>query len=459
MNRDRRFEDVLDECIGLVAEGRRTIEGCLALYPQWAERLEPLLRLAAGLTDAYAAEPSSAYEAGARQRFLAAARERRPAPAPRRRAFPAIRWPLALPQGVPRPALAAVAVAVLALFVFPSFLLATSGDALPGDWRYPVKRLTERTRLTFTFGDDARRGYRISLAEERLHEVQELAGQERRISESVLNQLVDSTEPLVQALEPNSVPTDQIERITDLTAQQQDVLGSVDLLVEDNAVEELEEAMVVSSEGHDRALLALALATAPGQLAGAGGTATPQAQPSATAAEGTPEAGGSVTPTPTGGASPAATETTPAGPTPESTPAPEASPPPGTEEATATPEPTAVPVTRSVTPLLEDSTGGLNWSLVTIGDFSVRTPNHLENGWVVSSLSPGEQGETLFIGHRLAAVFDLAVVIRIADGEASVYAFVNGSSQRVQVAEVAGMAPPLPELVFHILESVSLGPP
>ena len=40
----QRFEDILAECLEAVTAGQRTIEECLALYPQWSDRLEPLLR-------------------------------------------------------------------------------------------------------------------------------------------------------------------------------------------------------------------------------------------------------------------------------------------------------------------------------------------------------------------------------------------------------------------------------
>jgi hypothetical protein len=374
----RSLDDILAECLEAVAQGQRTVEDCLALYPESAEHLEAELRFAVHLRQTYAGpEPQADFQTAARERFLSAVQARGVVSRPARRLLPVpallslLRRPLAalaLPSRLRwrpapagwRPVAAAVALSFIAGFLgFSSFVVASAGDSLPGDWRYSVKRLTERTRLTFTFGDDARRDYRISLAEERLDEVERLVGQERHISESVLRQLIDSTEPLVQALEPSSVPADQIERITDLTAQQQDVLGTVAPLIENNAVEELEEAMVVSSEGHEKAVQALA--------------ALAQQNPQWIPSLSTP--GTTTTPTPGAGASPTAGATPGLTPTPEATATPEggvSSPTPEPEATPAPGEPTAEPPSPTATPaapeperlpLPDDTTRRPGWSL------------------------------------------------------------------------------------------------
>ena len=100
------------------------------------------------------------------------------------------------------------------------------------------------------------------------------------------------------------MPTDQIQRITDLTAEQKDTLDRVAPLVEEKAVDALEEAKVVSSEGHEKALEALALARSQGQPPEeVQGLTTPEA--------GTPtvQAGASPTAAPTPGLSPTAVAT------------------------------------------------------------------------------------------------------------------------------------------------------
>ncbi len=71
------FEEIFEECLSALLEGRRSIEESLSLYPAWRGRLEPLLKaaeeIAAGLNEA---PPPHVKERGL-QRFLEAARMRR----------------------------------------------------------------------------------------------------------------------------------------------------------------------------------------------------------------------------------------------------------------------------------------------------------------------------------------------------------------------------------------------
>jgi hypothetical protein len=444
-----RFEEILAECLEAVTTGERSVEECLALYPDWRDRLEPLLRLGHRLGQVPLPEPDSAFRKAARERFLAAVEARAVVPRRPRRFLPALpvlsawRWRpvFSVHRGLPaewrRVALTMAAAFLIGFVGFSSFAVATAGNSLPGDWRYPVKRFAERTRLTFTFGEDARREYRISLAEERLHEVQELASHDRGIGESVLRQLADTTEPLIQALEPDSVPADQIARITDLTAEQQDTLDRVAPLVEDKAVDELEHAKVVSSEGHAKAVEALALASSPGESPGeVPGLTTPQA--------GTPtsQAGASPTTEPTATASPTASVT----PTPQSTP--------------ELPLPTATPVgpERRVTFLPDDTTAGLKWDLLTIGDFSLRVPADGSADWAVSTLTSEDTGDRILVGHFRAGGFDASITVQVSTGEASIQALVGGMVQQVQAEEVSSLVPePVADVILHVLQSVNAG--
>jgi hypothetical protein len=467
----RSFDEILAECLEAVAQGQRTVEDCLALYPENAEQLESLLRMGSLLDEMRLPEPDPAFQRAARERVLAAA-QARPAPSGGpRRLLPALRaldqWRGRLaPTMSWRRAAATIALAALIGFVgFSSFVVASAGDSVPGDWRYPIKRLTEQARLTFTIGDDARRDYRITLAEERLNEVQKMASQDRRIGESVLRQLTNATEPLVEALQPDSVPTQQIERITDLTAKQQDVLGQVAPLVDTNAADELQEAMVVSSEGHEKAVLALAQASSnsegqgPNATPGAG--ETPAATPGAGGLPGTSAtpgsaafAGSSPTGTPSAVATPTPGSPTPGVPAPTSTPeAPVEGTPALTPGATATPTP---PVRERVL-LLDDDTGGITWSLLTIGNFSVRVPAPEENAWVVSNLAEGQEDEVIFVGHRWGNRFDTVVTVSVATGDASIGVLVNGTLLTANPQEAAKLAPALKEIILHIVDSATVG--
>jgi hypothetical protein len=73
-----RLEEVLDECLSAYLDGRRTIEESLSLYPDIKTELEPLLRTAVELADAFRdPSPSPHVEERGRQEFLNSASVRR----------------------------------------------------------------------------------------------------------------------------------------------------------------------------------------------------------------------------------------------------------------------------------------------------------------------------------------------------------------------------------------------
>jgi hypothetical protein len=71
------FQQILEECLSALLEGRRGVEESLSLYPAWRSQLEPLLRAAEEIAAAFDQPlPPQARERGL-QRFLEAARVRR----------------------------------------------------------------------------------------------------------------------------------------------------------------------------------------------------------------------------------------------------------------------------------------------------------------------------------------------------------------------------------------------
>ena len=74
----RKFEEVLEECLSALLEGRQSIDQSASLYPDLAPELVPLLWTASGVSGAFENLIPSAYTAErGRLRFLAAAAERR----------------------------------------------------------------------------------------------------------------------------------------------------------------------------------------------------------------------------------------------------------------------------------------------------------------------------------------------------------------------------------------------
>ncbi|MFC1980930.1 DUF4382 domain-containing protein [Chloroflexota bacterium] len=62
------FDNILDECIDLINSGE-TLEACLAKYPDYAEQIEPLLKVIVQTREAYSFEVSRTAKVAARQRF------------------------------------------------------------------------------------------------------------------------------------------------------------------------------------------------------------------------------------------------------------------------------------------------------------------------------------------------------------------------------------------------------
>lgn len=75
--KQRRLNEVLEECLAACLEGRRTVEESLSLYPSLSDHLEPLLRTALSVADSFQdyTPPPYVRERGL-QRFLASARTR-----------------------------------------------------------------------------------------------------------------------------------------------------------------------------------------------------------------------------------------------------------------------------------------------------------------------------------------------------------------------------------------------
>lgn len=182
MNRD--IENVLDRCLDLLQEGR-SIEQCLHLYPEVADDLEPLLRVAGDLQRLPRAEPRPAalrtalLRAGAvlpsRSRVLQFSQD---SSVKRRRRSPvrvAFKW-----------AAAAAAILVLTLG-----LGTASARSVPGDFLYPLKLATERVTFALTTSTDRRAELHLSFADSRLEELVRTAQDDGRIDPLLLKRLLE----------------------------------------------------------------------------------------------------------------------------------------------------------------------------------------------------------------------------------------------------------------------------
>lgn len=177
-------KDALNQCLEWLRSGR-SLEECLAAYPDKAVELEPLLRAALALGQA--PQPSPQFRAALGQRLEAAwqARQRRP-----RSSFSLMgrRWALA-------------GALALALVLGGASTALASSSSVPGDVLYPAKRATERVRLVLTISKSRKANLELQFAGKRVQEMAVLVKREAPPEE---------VEKLVQRLEAH---LDKVERI------------------------------------------------------------------------------------------------------------------------------------------------------------------------------------------------------------------------------------------------------
>ncbi len=165
-----RFDNILDECIVAIQERGETIQGCLARYPAQRAELAPLLDVVVRLQAARTLKASLEFRraSAVRMRNLVTARPRRVA----RQA-----WVLHWPQK--RWATVIVLIGLWACLLIGGGAVYASGDALPGDALYPVKRAAEVVQLNLARDEASHAQLRLNLAARRIEEAEALFNQGR----------------------------------------------------------------------------------------------------------------------------------------------------------------------------------------------------------------------------------------------------------------------------------------
>ena len=159
------MQEVLQSCLEEL-EQWRSLEQCLAQYPEEAGRLEPLLRTALSVRSRIPLSIPQSTQARLRNLVMAEWDRRQQ---PRR---PLLGFPALAPRWA---AVAAVFVLVIALSGVST--VAAAGGAVPGDLLYPVKELREEAQLWFARSSEAKVELYTRLVKERAEEVRELAAQ------------------------------------------------------------------------------------------------------------------------------------------------------------------------------------------------------------------------------------------------------------------------------------------
>lgn len=291
MTESLEFEQVLDVCLDRLRSGE-SVDACLARYPAHAERLAPLLQLAAGLQPRPGPTMSAAGRRAVETRLLARAatlRARRPAPAPvARKGIGLLRW-----AGARRLAAALVASALLVCGLLGAGTVSASGS-LPGSPLYPIKRASEAMVSSLAPTPQLRARAHLAWAERRLAEVEALLARDASLDEGLLQALDVETELALDAAA--QAGREPLEAVAVQAEQQQAVLSALIEEAPDPARPGLERALAASARHSDRARAAL-------EAAGPGPS---PAEPGDQPATGSPGSSGSP--------QPPAAETTPVAP-------------------------------------------------------------------------------------------------------------------------------------------------
>lgn len=187
-------EDLLANCIDEIESGRRTVEECLASYPDLRDELRPLIEIAQCLQQENVA-PSPEFKARARARLLEEMRQPEPA-LPPRRSLPG--W-LRPPSLLLKPALA-IALVIAGLSAAGSTTIYASQGSLPHDYLYPVKRGVENLRLALTPDPADKALLNSTLAQRRVEEAVAQAKTGRDVSAAALQSAASNIDAAVREI-------------------------------------------------------------------------------------------------------------------------------------------------------------------------------------------------------------------------------------------------------------------
>lgn len=244
--------DILASCLDSIERGERTLEECLALYPEHRADLEVLLGTVTAIQERADFQPRPSFRLASRARLL-----RRLPPRQTESDKQAMLPPARKTRLIPR----RLVVLWTALFVLAVSLLGGSaayaaGEALPGDALFPVKRLMEKTRLRMS--DDAGDVLLLAqFAQVRVAEIQALAEAHREedlvLAVNLLGEeIAASTQSLASVAQENpELAAELSQLLEEKFSIHADVLTSRLDTVPEQARPAIEHAIRESNRGRD----------------------------------------------------------------------------------------------------------------------------------------------------------------------------------------------------------------
>lgn len=188
------LHDALEVCLAALATGAK-LDTCLALYPDLAEELRPLLLTAQQARQAARQEVPVAAMNRSRAKFIARTAELRRGSKPPSRLL-----------SFSRLAMATLAV-VLIFFLSINGLVVVSAKSLPGDTLYPVKLAAENVSLRLAPNDELRQRLSQDYQQRRADELRSL------LAQNLVRNI--SLEGVISQVNPNGVLIDNLPIIFD----------------------------------------------------------------------------------------------------------------------------------------------------------------------------------------------------------------------------------------------------
>jgi len=230
----RSFGTVLDECLLALQQGD-SVEACLARYPKHAKRLHPLLTLANKVGATPQAAPRAQAQAAAWNRARQRAADLRSPRRGFRVGFSYAAWL--------RPAAIAAAF-VCAVMAGGGATALAAQSSLPDSPLYRVKLATEDVHLWLVFDEAHEAEILIDQSSERTEEIESMLGQSKLISSNVLSALRDRNERSAAILARHPEKADLLANLLSETEDQENLLISHWIDIEDSARGKYNEAVV-----------------------------------------------------------------------------------------------------------------------------------------------------------------------------------------------------------------------
>lgn len=167
MNKIRRFDDVLDECLERLLVKGETIEQCLQSFPEYSDELKPLLETALASRRISDLQPRPEFRNRARYELHSALLKMEQK---RSRSFFNLSW---------QPRWATAVGILLVISLVGGGTVAAASNSMPDSPLYAIKRATEQAQLALTFSEMDKAELYARLADKRVEEIVYLAEKDK----------------------------------------------------------------------------------------------------------------------------------------------------------------------------------------------------------------------------------------------------------------------------------------